>query len=130
MKKLKKKLKGMTLIECIVAIAVAGIAGMIMCQIGAVVHNLMINTNHVNNKTNVEAPTAKVQDHSVLTAAGTEQTVKVTCGTNSENVKVVKYSTDELVPTDAEGNVEDKYQVNLDSDLEFYVLATETTPTT
>ncbi len=131
MKKAKKKVKGMTLIECIIAMMVAGIAGLVMCEVGSVTCRLMRNTNHVNNKTNVEAPTAKVQDSKTLNDSGVtgeDQTIVVSCGGKTASVQVQKYSTESLVPKNDDGSVQEKYQVNANGDIEFYVI--ETTPVT
>lgn len=73
MKSLKKKktVKGMTLIEIIISIVVLGIAGTLMCAIGASVTKTMIQTNHLNNKTETEAPIALARDKSAAVNAAT-----------------------------------------------------------
>jgi prepilin-type N-terminal cleavage/methylation domain-containing protein len=58
----KKTVKGMTLIEIIISIAVLGIMGTLMCIIGQTACKMMLNTNHLNNKTTVEAPVAISRD--------------------------------------------------------------------
>jgi len=58
----KKTLKGMTLIECIIALAVLAIAATVMARIVSVSCNVMKNTTRMNNKIVVEAPAAIIQD--------------------------------------------------------------------
>ena len=68
----KKTVKGMTLIEIIIAIMVLGIMGTIMCTIGATASKMMINTNHINKKTEVEAPVAISRDTTTAQLARTD----------------------------------------------------------
>ena len=56
--KKKKSVKGMTLIEVIVAIAVLGIMAMFAARMATVSCNIMKSTTHLNNKTEIEAPYA------------------------------------------------------------------------
>ena len=70
MKKLKQKsVKGMTLIEIIIAILVLGIMGTMMCVVANSAARMMIDTNHLNNKTEAEAPVAISRDANSVTAA-------------------------------------------------------------
>ena len=64
--KKNKKLKGMTLIECIIAMAVLAITGLIMVRVGTLTNRLLINTNHLNNKTQAEAKVGSVNDKTTL----------------------------------------------------------------
>lgn len=138
MKKKHKKLKGMTLIECMIAIAILGVTGLIMVQVGSVVTKLMLNTNHLTNKTNAEAPTAKVQNANDVAETdasgnavdvGVSQTITVTSGSASGTVQAKKYSTQKLVK-DVDGNVPYEYQTNGDGDIEFYIIEPATEATT
>ncbi|MDE6729335.1 MAG: prepilin-type N-terminal cleavage/methylation domain-containing protein [Oscillospiraceae bacterium] len=64
--KKNKKLKGMTLIECIIAMVVLAITGLIMVRVGALTNRLLINANHVNNKTQAESRVGSVNDKITL----------------------------------------------------------------
>ncbi len=67
MKLKSKKVKGMTLIEVIIALLIFTLLASLMVQVGSVTKSLMMNTNHLNNKRSVEAPVAAVQDVDELT---------------------------------------------------------------
>ncbi|MBR3629750.1 MAG: prepilin-type N-terminal cleavage/methylation domain-containing protein [Oscillospiraceae bacterium] len=109
MKKLKKKsVKGMTLIEVIISILVLGIMGTMMCVVANSAARMMIDTNHLNNKTEVEAPVAIAQDANMVTAAPVDVgSIKISTtngGFTTRTVpatKVERYSTKEFA--DAEG---------------------------
>ena len=57
-KKRSKSVKGMTLIEIIIAIFVLGVMGVIMCRVATVSGNLLKSANHTEKRTAVEAPLA------------------------------------------------------------------------
>ncbi len=61
-RKCPKKVKGMTLIEVLVALLVFGIASTLMVKIGSVAKAQLINSNHLNNKTQAEATIGSVKD--------------------------------------------------------------------
>lgn len=69
MKKCNKKVSGMTLIEVIISMLVFSIIALLMVKMGSVTKSLMMNTNHMNNKTNAEAPVAAVRDADALNNA-------------------------------------------------------------
>lgn len=69
MKIKKKNVKGMTLIEVIIALLIFTLLASIMVRVGSVTKSLMMNTNHMNNKVAVEAPVAAVQNTDDLTDA-------------------------------------------------------------
>lgn len=105
MKKLKKKsVKGMTLIEIIISILVLGITGTMMCLIGQTVCKMMRETNHLNIKTDAEAPTAIAQDVSNVEADPTTVgQIKITTNNGGFSERTVgpstgikKYTTKEL----------------------------------
>ncbi|MBE6876811.1 MAG: type II secretion system protein [Ruminococcus sp.] len=123
-----KKLKGMTLIEVIVAIAVLGVAGMVMARLGSAASSVMLNTNRVNNKVNVEAPVVSTKNEEVLKVPGTDDFLEPT-DLNGEDtvvsvdIQVGSYGTyeSERFSTAALGNKEaDRTDTNLQGDLEFY----------
>lgn len=125
MKKAKKKsVKGMTLIEIIISIAVLGVMGTMMCLVGASVTKVMIDTNHLNNKTEVEAPYAIAQDsnsvHISPQDAGTI-TIKTSNGGFADRTvpasSVKRYSTQEF--GDALG---DQGKSNMNGNIVFYTI--------
>jgi len=120
----KKKFKGMTLVEVIIAIAVLGVAGLIMAKIGQAAAITMYRTNHLNTKINDEAPTVSVKrveniDESV------DGLGDVTIAVDSYGTYTAKkYSTGSLADT------EDAADTRLfQGNLEFYVIETETETT-
>ncbi len=141
MKKLKKKVSGMTLIEVIIAMLVFSIMSLVMVQIGSVTKSLMMNTNHMNNKTNAEAPIAAVKDVSALNEAASDATdesgnahvietlpvtITVSVPGYSALVNAVKYDTGAAAAA-SDRNCDTR----MDGDLEFYVIEDPTeAPTT
>ncbi len=132
--KMKKKVKGMTLIEVIVALAIFVVMTLMMVQVGAVTKSLMMQTNHMNRKTAAETPIASVQDVDALNtlAAGilddegnameveaTPVTFTISANGSSQTaiVNTVKYS------SHAAGEAADpNFDTNMSGHLEFYVV--------
>lgn len=120
-----KKLKGMTLIECIIAMAILAITGLIVARTGSVTNRLMINTNHLNNKTQAEAAIGSVRDKTTLddycnahSVSNGEQNVTIHVGTYGD-VPARRYSTkaaDMASSKDCDTNLND------DASLQFYEL--------
>lgn len=118
-----KKVKGITLIECIISMLVLGIAGLIMAEVGSVANRLMIDTNHLNNKTDAEAPVALVRDDSwtdksgapLVSSGSVTITVDGPAGGPSSHT-ADKYSTG-AVAADSDQNTDTQMTGNLD----FYV---------
>lgn len=141
-KKTRRKAKGMTLIEVIISMLVFGVAGLIMVVTGTTTKKLMMNTNHMNNKTNAEAPVAAVRDVGKVQEAAqsvtdpstgaqmqvetetVDITVTVNGSGNSQLVKTRKYSTAAMAAADSNNT-----NTNMQGHLDFYVLDT-TEPTT
>ena len=64
--KKKKTVKGMTLVEIIVALFVFTIMGTLMARIGTVAKSMLMNSNHLNNKTQAESSIGSVKDKNTL----------------------------------------------------------------
>ncbi len=138
-KKTRRKAKGMTLIEVIISMLVFGVAGLIMVVTGTTTKKLMMNTNHMNNKINAEAPVAAVRDvgkvqeaaQSVtdpstgveMQVATTEVDITVTVGGKAQIVKTRKYSTAAMAAADSNNT-----NTNMQGHLDFYVLDTTEPP--
>lgn len=101
----KKKTKGFTLIECIVALAILGIAAMVMAQIYASVSKINEQNHRINEslsqtvaeaeKQNANGNTSKVLN--INTGSNAEVTFKCDNGHEYKNIKIslyVYYSTD------------------------------------
>lgn len=117
MKKKKTKVKGMTLVECIIALLVFGVSAVIMVQVVTVSMNLITNANHLNNKTAAQSTAAAVRDTSGLTDnQNVTITVKSAGGTTYGSVPVKRYSTKEL----ADPATSSQYKTNSDINLYFY----------
>lgn len=147
MKKKKKNVKGMTLIEVIISMLVFTIMATVMVRTGQVTKSLMMNTNHVTNKTTAEAPIGSVQDvdalrdsASNLTDAGgdpydaadiaaelneTPVIITVTSGSFVETVNAKKYSTSAAAKEATNNGRNSDTSNHLNGDLEFYVIETQ-----
>ena len=132
MKNSKRKLRGMTLIECIIAIAIVALATMVLAMFGNVVEANIKHSREMNTKVAVEGPIAEAQDTEgahlvdngvkikvakavITTDESTGEVSKSfpTSGTIEINAKKFKVNPDqELLPKDDEGN----YQVNAAAD--------------
>lgn len=137
-RKSKKTVKGMTLIECIIALAVLAIAGTVMARIVSVSCNVMRNTTRMNNKIVVEAPAAIIQDGSndpALPApviGGIEVTdsdledvqFTVSAGGSTTTYDATKYDTWALAKASDRDcyTGSDPTQTTRDGNLQFYVL--------
>ncbi len=132
-KSAKKSVKGMTLIEVIIAMLVLGIMGSIMALIGAQSSRMMIATNHLNNKTEVEAPVAISRDETAaqkarndpqgnaVTVPGVTDVGKIEVSSSKFSTyqyDVKRYSTSAV--GDELGNSTDTNSMN--GDLVFYVI--------
>lgn len=86
----KKSLKGFTLVECIVAMAIMGIASLLMVQVYGTVAKMNSDNNRMNNSLEVQMKYAEDQ----ITADGSD--VKVTkipsYGTGTTTVDPVKFT--------------------------------------
>ena len=119
-----KKLKGMTLIECIIAMAVLAITGVIVARTASVTNRLFINTNHLNNKTQAESAIGSVIDTTKLnlycsanSVSNGEQDVTFTVGGYTPRT-AKRYSTkaaDVASSKDCDTNLND------DASLQYYV---------
>ncbi len=69
-KKPKKTVKGMTLIECIIALCVFSIAAAVMVETGIVVNRTLQETSHLNRKVSAQSPKAETQNVSSATQEG------------------------------------------------------------
>ena len=129
--KRKRSVKGMTLIECIIAILVVGIAGTIMARTCTVVVPLMLNANHLNNKVAAEAPVAAIQNTTTLydasagavAPAAEPVTFRVTSGSASYTVNAEKYDTSCMASRSNRDTGS-----NLNADIDFYIV--QPTPAT
>ena len=74
----KRKLQGMTLVEIIISMFIFSVIALMMVQIGVVTKNLLMNSNHVNNKTSAESPIAAARDFEALQVPGSTEYKEVT----------------------------------------------------
>ena len=97
----KPRVKGMTLVEIIIAIAVLAVIGMIMVRIGTLSNNFLQNSFRVNRKTTIEAPVAAAANPgSTYVTPQTEGAdadgnvgLTVTRGGKAINIKAKRYTT-------------------------------------
>jgi prepilin-type N-terminal cleavage/methylation domain-containing protein len=103
--KIKKKTKGFTLVECIVAIAILGIAAMVMLELYTAVCSANVKNHRVNEslsqtiaeaeKQNANGDASKVLN--INTGSNAQVTFKCNNGHEYKNIKIslyVCYSTD------------------------------------
>lgn len=86
-KKAKKTAKGMTLIECMIALCVFSIAAAVMVETGIVVNRTLQETNHLNRKVSAQSPKAETQNVTLSTQEGFS--VKVPVGGTKNHTRVV-----------------------------------------
>lgn len=100
-KVIKTKVKGMSLVEIIISIAVLAIIGSMMARIGTLSNNFLRNSIHVNEKTVVEGPVAAAANPSSNFAeqktdgadADGNVGITVTTGGRAINIKAKRYTT-------------------------------------
>lgn len=92
MKKLKKRLKGMTLVEVLVALAVFTIISAMLASSVAVVCNINRKTDRLNKKIVQEAPAAELRSVGEVDAT---DVIKIEIGEVKEEVSVNKYQATE-----------------------------------
>lgn len=130
---MKKTVKGMTLIEVIISMLIFTLLAAIMVEAGSVTKSLIMNTNHLNNKTTAESPVGTVRDVEQLEELASEATmplettpVTIRVGTYS-TVNADKYSTAAAAAVaQAAGK---NCTTNMDGHLEFYVIEATEAPT-
>lgn len=107
--KTKKRIKGMTLIEIIIAIAVLAIMGTIMCRIATTSNQMLKSSNHLNKRTAAQAPLSAAGDVSSGKVEETGLTISISGPFDASSVHqitAVKYSAqaetlDPTEPTDS-----------------------------
>ena len=140
----KKRVKGITLIECIIALAVLAVAGTVMARIVTVSCQIMRNTNRMNNKLIVESPAASIQagqnkdfttsppidkyrvgDIEVEDSDVEDVQITVTSGSNSTTYNAKKYDTWALAKASDRDcyTGSDPTQTERDGNLQFYAPA-------
>lgn len=149
MKKLKRKLRGMTLVEIIIALAVFAMLGFILVMVGKSVEQHSRAAHHLNNKVVVEGPIAEAQVNDTAFLMNDQLEIKVakaqkTTDSNGNvinefpangvvTIKGALYNTDPELgtnPTDTNGDpIPDPSAVSNDYNLK-YVEITKPTVTT
>lgn len=105
MKKISKKLRAMTLVEVIVALAVFGIISALLASACANVCSIRLKTDKLSKKISVETPDAELKkvEHPVTDADGdSKTTMTLTIGGKSFEVSGGKF-----VTSDPDNNYED-----------------------
>lgn len=77
MKKLKRNLRGMTLVEIIISLAVFAMLGIILVMVGKSVEEHSRAAHHLNNKIVVEGPIAEAQKNDSAFLLNDEIEIKV-----------------------------------------------------
>jgi len=90
-RKCPKKVKGMTLIEVLIALTVFTIAGTLMVKIGSAAKSQLLNSNHLNNKTQAEAAIGSVKDKTTLDSISS--TTSVSNGEQEVTFRIGSYGT-------------------------------------
>lgn len=125
--KKKKSLKGMTLVECIIALAVLAISSSVLVTTCIGITKMKISTNSLNKKINYEAPiadgriTASVTDadgniiNSVQDTTGTSSTISLNIAGVTYNATGKTFEVDEsgVTTVDISGNPVSKYGTGL-----------------
>ena len=116
MKFLKKprKVKGMTLVEIIIALFVFVVASAVMVKMGAVANQLLRNSSHVERRTSIEAPLAENANTNATFVENSNLKVTVTIPGASVNVKGTSYTTQKQVATNQAAST-----IITDADIEY-----------
>lgn len=145
MKMKRKKVKGMTLIEVIISMLIFTLLATIMVKTGSVTKSLIMNSNHVTNKTTAEAPIGSVQDVNALEDAAKNQitvnggdpndpaqvaaevqetpvTIVVSSSGYTATINANKYSTAAAAKEATVNGRNSDTSGHLNGDLEFYVI--------
>ncbi|MBO5319934.1 MAG: prepilin-type N-terminal cleavage/methylation domain-containing protein [Ruminococcus sp.] len=104
--KKKKKLKGMTLVEIVVSIAVFAAISLILVMVGSAVNAQQRSANRVNRKVAVQGPLAEAQNDANALLLNDEYEIYVAKKDSPSSGVTVKgklYSTEEFV-IDEDGN--------------------------
>ena len=104
--KKKKKLKGMTLVEIVVSIAVFAAISLILVMVGSAVNAQQRSANRVNRKVAVQGPLAEAQNDSQALLLDDEYEIYVAKKDSPSSGVTVKgklYSTEEFI-IDEDGN--------------------------
>lgn len=109
----KKRVKGMTLMEVIIAMFVFGVAALLMVTIVTNSMSFVRNANHVNKKVTKEAPISELQQTANADEKTADMKITVTVGGSTVNVKGDLYTTKDAVSSDPFA------QTNADIDLHF-----------
>lgn len=134
----KRTVKGMTLIEIIISMLIFTLLASIMVRVGAVTKSLMMNTNHLNNKTSAESTIGAVQDVSALTSTAnahystpqeaadaiseTDLQITVSGSGFSATVDAKKYSTKAAADNATASGRNCDTSDHMNGDLQFYVI--------
>ncbi len=108
-----KKVKGMTLIECIIALFVFGVMAVMMAVIVTSTCRFLMNANHTTNKTVKEAPVAAIINTDPSEAEFVNDVTITVPGSSKSTINAKKYQAkiDETNPF---------YQSGMDANLQFY----------
>ncbi len=80
MKKLKRKLSGMTLVEMIISIAIFAIMAMLLVLLGNAIEKNTQEANRLNSRVAVEGPIAEIQNMNEAHLVDNEAEIKVGIG--------------------------------------------------
>ena len=135
--KVKKTVKGLTLLECIIAILVLAIMGVVVCRVAQISCSIMINTNHLENKTNAEAPYGAVRDVQIESLPGFDpsdtsqkKNVTIKVGTSADDDVYGVVQATEYSAKVAADNAPNDTTANSNAHLRYYVLVEPTEATT
>lgn len=106
MKKTKKSLKGMTLYEMIISIAIFAIMCLILVGVGVHIDRTTKATNNMKSKLTTESQFAanKIVQPDFIKS---EVTITVDCGGSKVDLKADKYNTETAFTGDKDKNVDD-----------------------
>lgn len=112
--KKSKKVKGMTLIECIIALFVFGVMAVMMAVIVTSTCRFLMNANHTTNKTVKEAPVAAAIITETDQATDLGNVTITVPGSSKHTINAKKYQ------AKLEDETNPFYQSGMDANLQFY----------
>jgi len=130
----KKKFKGMTLVEILVALAIFAMLGALLVLAGVQIDKTMQSSNKFKKKMVVEAPYAanQLEKHMVngteVSMATQPLTISVQLGAASIDVQGYRYDTDEIIKSTMDATQQANYNKTPNSRLNFKYVKVDRNP--
>lgn len=95
MKKNRKKLKGITLVEIIISLAVVSVLTLVLVTVSSTINTYIKSANNVNKKVAQQAPVAEVKKENAAVKLDGEVDIVITGGTFTASLKGTEYAVED-----------------------------------